>query len=47
MQGLSLILRRIGHVVTDTSQRWNISPHLLSPIKNVQTETVVDIKHQK
>ncbi|AZC33927.1 hypothetical protein C4K38_6012 [Pseudomonas chlororaphis subsp. piscium] len=34
-------------VVTDTSQRWNIWPHLLSPIKNVQAGTVVDRKPQK
>jgi len=31
-------------VVTDTGQRWNISPHLLSPIKNVQAGMVVDIR---
>jgi hypothetical protein len=39
--------RKTVTVVTDTSQRWNISPHLLSPIKNVQAGTVVDIKPQK
>jgi len=39
--------RKTVTVVTDTSQRWNISPHLLSPIKNVHAGTVVDIKHKK
>lgn len=39
--------RKTVTVVTDTSQRWNISPHLLSPIQNVQAGTVVDIKPQK
>ena len=40
--------RKTVTVVTDNSQRWNISPHLLSPIKNVQAgTTVVDIKPQK
>jgi len=39
--------RKTVTVVTDTSQRWNISPHLLSPIKNVKAGTVVDIKHKK
>lgn len=39
--------RKTVTVVTDTSQRWNISPHLLSPIKNVQAGTVVDIRPQK
>ena len=39
--------RKTVTVVTDTSQRWNISPHLLSPIKNVQAGTVVDIKYKK
>lgn len=39
--------RKTVTVVTDTSQRWNISPHLLSPIKNVQAGTVVNIKPQK
>jgi hypothetical protein len=39
--------RKSVTVVTDTSQRWSISPHLLSPIKNVQAGTVVDIKPQK
>jgi hypothetical protein len=39
--------RKTVTVVTDTGQRWNISPHLLSPIKNVQAGTVVDIKPQK
>ena len=39
--------RKTVTVITDTSQRWNISPHLLSPIKNVQAGTVVDIKPQK
>lgn len=39
--------RKTVTVVTDTSQRWNISPHLLSPIKNAQAGTVVDIKPQK
>jgi len=28
--------RKTVTVVTDNSQRWNISPHLLPPIKNVQ-----------
>jgi hypothetical protein len=39
--------RKTVTVVTDNGQRWNISPHLLSPIKNVQAGTVVDIKPQK
>ena len=34
-------------LVTDNGQRWNISPHLLSPIKNVQAGMVVDIRPQK
>ena len=39
--------RKTVTVVTDNDQRWNISPHLLSPIKNVKAGTVVDIKPQK
>ena len=39
--------RKTVTVVTDTSQRWNISPHLLSPIKNVQPGMVVDIRPKK
>jgi hypothetical protein len=39
--------RKSVTVVTDNGQRWNISPHLLSPIKDVQAGTVVDIKHKK
>lgn len=39
--------RKTVTVVTDTGQRWNISPHLLSPIKNVQPGMVVDIRPQK
>jgi hypothetical protein len=34
-------------VVNDNGQRWNISPHLLSPIKDVRTGTVMGIKHEK
>ncbi len=39
--------RKTVTVVTDNGQRWNISPHLLSPIKNVQAGIVVDIRPQK
>ncbi|WP_339438419.1 hypothetical protein [Pseudomonas sp. EA_15y_Pfl1_P104] len=39
--------RKSVTVVTDNGQRWNISPHLLSPIKDVRPGTVVDIKHKK
>ena len=39
--------RKTVTVVTDTGQRWNISPHLLSPIKNVQAGMVVDIRPKK
>lgn len=39
--------RKTVTVVTDTSQRWNISPHLLSPIKDVQAGNVVDIRNKK
>jgi riboflavin biosynthesis pyrimidine reductase len=39
--------RRPVTVVIDTSQRWNISPHLLSPIKYTQAWMVVDIKPKK
>jgi hypothetical protein len=39
--------RKTVTVVTDTGQRWNISPHLLSPIKNVKAGMVVDIKPQQ
>ncbi|WP_223466036.1 hypothetical protein [Pseudomonas sp. GL-RE-26] len=39
--------RKTVTVVTDTDQRWNISPHLLSPIKNVQAGMVVDIRPKK
>jgi hypothetical protein len=39
--------RKTVTVVTDNSQRWNISPHLLPPIKNVQAGTVVDIRPKK
>ncbi|MDI3275617.1 hypothetical protein [Pseudomonas sp. AL03] len=39
--------RKTVTVVTDTGQRWNISPHLLSPIKNVQAGMVVNIRPQK
>lgn len=39
--------RKTVTVVTDNGQRWNISPHLLSAIKDVQAGTVVDIRPQK
>ena len=39
--------RKTVTVVTDNGQRWNISPHLLSPIKDVQAGAVVDIRPQK
>ncbi|MEO8641961.1 hypothetical protein [Pseudomonas sp.] len=39
--------RKTVTVVTDSGQRWNISPHLLSPIKNVEAGNVVDIRPQK
>jgi hypothetical protein len=39
--------RKTVTVLTDNGQRWNISPHLLSPIKDVQAGNVVDIRPQK
>ncbi|WP_259740306.1 hypothetical protein [Pseudomonas brassicacearum] len=39
--------RKSVTVVSDNGQRWNISPHVLSPIKDVRAGTVVDIKHKK
>lgn len=39
--------RKTVTVVTDTGQRWNISPYLLSPIKDAPAGTVVDIRPQK
>jgi len=39
--------RKTVTVVTDNGQRWNISPHLLSPIKDVARGNVVDIAPQK
>ena len=35
--------RKTVTVVTDNGQRWNISPHLLSPIKDVSRGNVVEI----
>jgi hypothetical protein len=39
--------RKTVTVVTDNGQRWNISPHLLSPIKGVARGNVVDISPHK
>lgn len=39
--------RKTVTVITDNGQRWNISPHLLSPIKDVARGNVVDIAPQK
>jgi len=39
--------RKTVTVVTDNGQRWNISPHLLSPIKDTAKDKVVDISPQK
>jgi hypothetical protein len=39
--------RKTVTVVTDNGQRWNISPHLLSSIKDVARGNVVDISPQK
>lgn len=39
--------RKTVTVITDGGQRWNISPHLLSPIKHVEAGNVVDIRPQK
>lgn len=35
--------RKTVTVVTDDGQRWNISPQLLSPLKDVGKGTVIDI----
>ena len=39
--------RKTVTVVTDNGQRWNISPHLLSPVKDVSRGNVVEIAPQK
>lgn len=39
--------RKTVTVITDNGQRWNISPHLLSPIKDVARGHVVDISPHK
>jgi hypothetical protein len=39
--------RKTVTVVTDNGQRWNISPHLLSPMKDLSKGNVVDITPQK
>ena len=42
--------RKTVTVVTDTGQRWNISPHLLSPVKDAgsgQPTTLNQKKHVK
>lgn len=39
--------RKTVTVVTDNGQRWNVSPHLLSPLKDVSRENVVKITPQK
>ena len=31
--------RKTVTVITDDGQRWNVSPHLLSPVKDVESET--------
>ena len=38
--------RKTVTVVTDSGQRWNISPHLLSPIKDLSRGNVVEIVPQ-
>lgn len=35
--------RKTVTVVTDKGQRWNVSPHLLSAVKDVPERKVVDI----
>lgn len=37
--------RKTVTVVTDNGQRWNISPHLLSVVKDAPSATTVDKKH--
>ena len=39
--------RKTVTVVTDNGQRWNISPHLLSAVKDVSRGNVVEITPQK
>ena len=39
--------RKTVTVVTDNGQRWNVSPHLLSALKDVTRGNVVDITPQK
>lgn len=39
--------RKSVTVVIDNGQRWNMSPHLLLPIKDVRAGRAVDIKHKK
>ncbi|MEX0731189.1 MAG: hypothetical protein WED00_16405 [Aquisalimonadaceae bacterium] len=39
--------RKTVTVVTDQSQRWNVSPHLLSPLKNMAEDNVIDIASQQ
>jgi len=38
--------RKTVTVVTDNGQRWNISPHLLSPLKDISRGNVVEITPQ-
>ena len=39
--------RKTVTVVTDNGQRWNVSPHLLSPLKDVAKGNVIDIAPQQ
>jgi len=39
--------RKTVTVVTDDGQRWNISPHLLSPVKDVGATSVHPTKSRK
>lgn len=39
--------RKTVTVVTDAGRRWNVSPHLLSPIKSEASGKVVDIRPKK
>jgi len=34
-------------VITDAGERWNLSPQLLSPIKDASRGNVIDIPHKK
>ena len=34
-------------VITDDGERWNLSPQLLSPIKDASRGNVIDLPHEK